>query len=75
MKRTLFLLFIIIFVSCDLFNPADEIIPELSIIQPTNNNPDNICEGLMAIGEGACISVHGANRLGTNSLIDLLVFG
>ena len=45
------------------------------VLQPTQNNAENICEGLMAIGEGACVSVHGANRLGTNSLIDLLVFG
>jgi len=45
------------------------------VLRPTNNNPDNICEGLMAIGEAACVSVHGANRLGTNSLIDLIVFG
>lgn len=45
------------------------------VIQPTKNNPNNVCEGLMAVGEGACVSVHGANRLGTNSLIDLLVFG
>ena len=45
------------------------------VLQPTENNPEKICEGLMAVGEGACVSVHGANRLGTNSLIDLLVFG
>ena len=34
-----------------------------------------ICPGLMAIGEAACVSVHGANRLGTNSLLDIVVFG
>ena len=45
------------------------------VLKPKKDNPDNICEGLMAIGEGACVSVHGANRLGTNSLADLLVFG
>ncbi len=45
------------------------------VLQPTKSNPDNICEGLMAVGEAACVSVHGANRLGTNSLIDLIVFG
>ena len=45
------------------------------VIRPTKNNPDNVCEGLMAVGEAACVSVHGANRLGTNSLIDLVVFG
>jgi succinate dehydrogenase / fumarate reductase flavoprotein subunit len=38
-------------------------------------NPDVIVPGLMAIGEAACVSVHGANRLGSNSLIDLIVFG
>lgn len=38
-------------------------------------NPDTIVPGLMAIGEAACVSVHGANRLGSNSLIDLVVFG
>ncbi len=40
-----------------------------------NGNPDTIVPGLMAIGEAACVSVHGANRLGSNSLIDLVVFG
>ena len=45
------------------------------VLSPSKSNLDNICEGLMAIGEAACVSVHGANRLGTNSLIDLLVFG
>jgi len=41
----------------------------------TVNGSENTVPGLMAIGEAACVSVHGANRLGTNSLIDLLVFG
>ncbi len=45
------------------------------VIRPTKDNPDAVCRGLMAIGEAACVSVHGANRLGTNSLIDLVVFG
>ena len=45
------------------------------VLRPTENNPDNVCEGLLAVGEAACVSVHGANRLGTNSLIDLVVFG
>ena len=45
------------------------------VLRPTENNPNNICEGLLAVGEAACVSVHGANRLGTNSLIDLVVFG
>jgi succinate dehydrogenase / fumarate reductase flavoprotein subunit len=44
-------------------------------ICPTPGNPDAIVPGLMAIGEAACVSVHGANRLGTNSLLDLVVFG
>ena len=45
------------------------------VLQPTKSNPENVCLGLMAVGEAACVSIHGANRLGTNSLIDLLVFG
>ncbi len=40
-----------------------------------NGNPDHVVPGLMALGEAACVSVHGANRLGSNSLIDLVVFG
>src|SRR6185295_6581074 len=38
-------------------------------------NDDHVVPGLMALGEAACVSVHGANRLGSNSLIDLVVFG
>jgi len=38
-------------------------------------NPDSVIPGLMAVGEAACVSVHGANRLGSNSLLDLVVFG
>jgi hypothetical protein len=38
-------------------------------------NPDHVVLGTMSVGEAACVSVHGANRLGTNSLIDLVVFG
>lgn len=45
------------------------------VIRPTKDNPDAIVPGLMAIGEAACVSVHGANRLGSNSLLDLVVFG
>jgi succinate dehydrogenase / fumarate reductase flavoprotein subunit len=45
------------------------------VIRPTKDNPDAIVPGLMAIGEAACVSVHGANRLGCNSLLDLVVFG
>ena len=40
-----------------------------------NGNPDSIVPGIMSLGEAACVSVHGANRLGSNSLIDLVVFG
>ena len=40
-----------------------------------DGNPNHVVPGLMAIGEAACVSVHGANRLGSNSLIDLVVFG
>ena len=45
------------------------------VLRPTKDNPDATVEGLMAIGEAACVSVHGANRLGTNSLLDIVVFG
>jgi succinate dehydrogenase / fumarate reductase flavoprotein subunit len=45
------------------------------VVTLKGNNPDHIVPGLMAIGEAACVSVHGANRLGSNSLIDLVVFG
>ena len=45
------------------------------VLNPTAENPDAIAPGLMAVGEAGCASVHGANRLGSNSLIDLVVFG
>ena len=45
------------------------------VVTPWNGNPDTIVQGLMAIGECACVSVHGANRLGSNSLLDIVVFG
>jgi succinate dehydrogenase / fumarate reductase flavoprotein subunit len=45
------------------------------VLNPTKNNEDAVVPGLMAVGEAACASVHGANRLGSNSLIDLVVFG
>ncbi|MBL4915655.1 succinate dehydrogenase flavoprotein subunit [Szabonella alba] len=45
------------------------------VLNPTADNPDAVFPGLMAVGEAACASVHGANRLGSNSLIDLVVFG
>mgnify|MGYP006194130913 CR=1 FL=1 len=45
------------------------------VVQMKDNNPDHVVPGLYAIGEAACVSVHGANRLGSNSLLDLVVFG
>ena len=45
------------------------------VVAPKNGNPNDIVNGFYAVGECACVSVHGANRLGTNSLLDLLVFG
>ncbi len=45
------------------------------VLLPTPGNPNAIFPGLMAVGEAGCASVHGANRLGSNSLIDLVVFG
>jgi succinate dehydrogenase / fumarate reductase flavoprotein subunit len=45
------------------------------VVTIVNGNPDAPVPGLMAIGEAACVSVHGANRLGSNSLLDLVVFG
>jgi succinate dehydrogenase / fumarate reductase flavoprotein subunit len=44
-------------------------------LNPAADDPDRVVPGLMAVGEAACVSVHGANRLGTNSLLDLVVFG
>jgi succinate dehydrogenase / fumarate reductase flavoprotein subunit len=45
------------------------------VLTKVDGDPDTIVPGLMAVGEAACVSVHGANRLGSNSLIDLVVFG
>ena len=45
------------------------------VVRLRDGNPDSIVPGLFAVGEAACVSVHGANRLGSNSLIDLVVFG
>ncbi len=45
------------------------------VVEPRGGNPNHVVGGLYAIGECACVSVHGANRLGTNSLLDLVVFG
>ncbi|RBP49264.1 succinate dehydrogenase flavoprotein subunit [Arenicella xantha] len=45
------------------------------VVTLKDGNPDSVVPGLMAIGEAGCVSVHGANRLGSNSLLDLIVFG
>ncbi|MDH3861152.1 MAG: succinate dehydrogenase flavoprotein subunit [Chromatiales bacterium] len=45
------------------------------VVTLKDGNPEHVVPGLMAIGEAACVSVHGANRLGSNSLLDLVVFG
>ncbi|MDR3508886.1 MAG: FAD-binding protein, partial [Caulobacteraceae bacterium] len=45
------------------------------VVTKQGDDPDAVVPGLMAVGEAACVSVHGANRLGSNSLIDLVVFG
>ena len=45
------------------------------VVTLKDGDPDSVVPGLMAIGEAACVSVHGANRLGSNSLLDLVVFG
>ncbi len=45
------------------------------VVTLKGSDPDTVIPGLMAIGEAACVSVHGANRLGSNSLLDLIVFG
>ena len=48
---------------------------QAEVVNPTKDDVNRVVPGLMAIGEAACVSVHGANRLGTNSLLDLIVFG
>lgn len=45
------------------------------VVTLKDGEPDSVVKGLMAIGECACVSVHGANRLGSNSLLDIVVFG
>jgi len=45
------------------------------VVTLRDGNPESVVPGLMAVGEAACVSVHGANRLGSNSLLDLVVFG
>lgn len=48
---------------------------QCEVLNPSESDPNRVVPGLMAIGEAACVSVHGANRLGSNSLLDLVVFG
>jgi succinate dehydrogenase / fumarate reductase, flavoprotein subunit len=45
------------------------------VVRKLGDNPDSVVPGLFAVGEAACVSVHGANRLGSNSLLDLVIFG
>jgi len=45
------------------------------VVTSKGGDPDSVVQGLMAVGEAACVSVHGANRLGSNSLLDLVIFG
>jgi succinate dehydrogenase / fumarate reductase flavoprotein subunit len=45
------------------------------VVTKHNDDPESVVNGLMAVGEAGCVSVHGANRLGSNSLLDLVVFG
>jgi succinate dehydrogenase / fumarate reductase flavoprotein subunit len=45
------------------------------VLSPTAQDPERVVPGLLAVGEAACVSVHGANRLGCNSLLDIVVFG
>jgi succinate dehydrogenase / fumarate reductase flavoprotein subunit len=77
-----------IFANVDILREPIPVVPTMHYCMggiPTNvhgdvltlkdGNPDTLVPGLMAVGETACVSVHGANRLGTNSLIDIVVFG
>ena len=45
------------------------------VVAPYKTGPEEVVQGLYAVGECACLSIHGANRLGTNSLLDIIVFG
>jgi succinate dehydrogenase / fumarate reductase flavoprotein subunit len=77
-----------IFAGCDVTREPIPVIPTVhynmggiatnyhgEVVIKKDGNVDHIVPGLMALGEAACVSVHGANRLGSNSLIDLVVFG
>ena len=57
------------------WNPEASNLSSAQVVRPTKSNPDEVVPGLMAAGEAACASVHGANRLGANSLLDIVVFG
>jgi succinate dehydrogenase (ubiquinone) flavoprotein subunit len=59
--------------SCSLI--ADSFYLMDQVVTKKGDNPDHLIPGLMAAGEAACASVHGANRLGANSLLDIVVFG
>jgi succinate dehydrogenase/fumarate reductase flavoprotein subunit len=59
--------------SCSLL--ADSFYLMDQVVTKNGDNPDHLIPGLMAAGEAACASVHGANRLGANSLLDIVVFG
>ena len=58
-------------VSCVAFLPATN----AQVLTSKDGDPDVVVPGLLAAGEAACASVHGANRLGANSLLDIVVFG
>ena len=77
-----------IFAGCDVTREPIPVIPTVhynmggiatnwkgEALTKKNGDPDTVVPGLMALGEAGCVSVHGANRLGSNSLIDLVVFG
>lgn len=55
--------------------PLLAVAPCTQVLRPTASAPDAIVPGLFSAGEAACASVHGANRLGANSLLDIVVFG
>jgi len=77
-----------IFAGCDVTREPIPVLPTVhynmggvpcnvhgEVVAPRNGDPDAVVPGLMAVGEAACVSVHGANRLGSNSLLDLVIFG
>ena len=77
-----------IFAGCDVTKEPIPVLPTVhynmggipanfngQVVTKKGDDPESVVEGLMAVGEAACVSVHGANRLGSNSLLDLVVFG